>query len=105
MWASESARCKAIRTMLQTTPGVARLWGASGPTQQACELLDQGGGYLSSGERVLLRAAFDLWNGRGACQVGDLLDTLDEKRLRAVAVALLARDGGVVPMLEEAARP
>ncbi|HEY6005344.1 MAG TPA: hypothetical protein VIV57_20865, partial [Anaeromyxobacter sp.] len=60
MWLSEKARNDAIREMLATTPGVARLWGASGPTDQAVKLLEADGGYLSSGERLLLKAAFDL---------------------------------------------
>ena len=93
MWLSEKARNDAIREMLAGTPGVARLWGAEGPTHKACELLRADGGYLSSGERLLLKAAFDLWNGQGHCRVDELLDTLDEKRLRAVAEALVARDG------------
>lgn len=105
MWSSELARSNAIRRMLAGTPGVARLWGEGGPAEEAVLLLEQDGGYLSSGERVLLKAAFDLWSGRGGCRLADLLDTLDEKRLRAVALALLQRDGGVVPLIEEALSP
>lgn len=94
MWRSEKARNDAIRRMVEGTPGVARLWGASGPSDEAVRLLEADGGYLSSGERLLLKAAFDLWNGQGHCRVDELLDTLDAKRLRLVAEALLARDGG-----------
>ena len=92
MWKSEKARNDAIRRMIASTPGLARLWGATGPNAEACALLERDGGYLSSGERVLLLAAFDLWNGSGGCRVADLLETLDGPRLRAVCTALLARD-------------
>jgi hypothetical protein len=64
--------------------------------------LEQDGGPLSSGEILLLRVAFDLWNGGGGAKVGELLATLDGRNLRAVALALLERDGGGVPLLEEA---
>lgn len=104
MWASERVRNETIRRMLSTTPQVARMWGIAGPSDEAVQLLDEDGGYLSSAERLLLKVAFDIWNGHGHCSVGELLDTLDEVRLRAVVVALLQRDGGVVPLLEEAAR-
>lgn len=92
MWRSEQARNEAILKMLSTTPGVLRVWSNRGPSDEAVRLLDADGGYLSSGERLLLKAAFDLWNGRGHCRVDELLDALDEKRLRAVAEALMARD-------------
>lgn len=100
MWRSEKARNSAIRSMLASTPAVSRLWSETGPTDAAVELLERGGGYLSSGERVVLRAAFDLWNGQGNCKVGELLDTLDAVRLRAVANAILARDERDVPTIE-----
>lgn len=101
MWASEAARNEAIRKMLATTSGVAQLWSERGPTKTAVMLLEKGGGYLSGGERVLLRAAFDLWAGTGDCKVADLLSTLDGPRLRAVAEAILARDDRPVALLAE----
>lgn len=92
MWKSEKARCAAIRKMLSGS-SVQRLWTDSGPTGEAIDLLAADGGPLSSGERVLLLAAFDLWNGMGKCRLSELLSTLDEDNLRLVAEALLARDG------------
>jgi hypothetical protein len=93
MWANERARNEAIRRMLGDRT-LKRFWTDRGPTQEAMALLEAGGGYLSSVERVMLRTAFDLWNGSGKCLVSDLLDTLDEERLQAVAEAILARDAG-----------
>lgn len=94
MWESEKARNEAIRRMLEALPTMARLWDGRGPTAEAVELIAAGGGPLSSGERVMLKAAFDLWNGTGRCTIDELLSTLDSRRLRAVTTALLARDGG-----------
>lgn len=91
MWASEQARNNAIRAMLARS-STSKLWTAEGPTKEAHELLRVDGGYLSSGERVLLKAAFDLWNGQGHCRVDELLSTLDEEHLAAVARAIMARD-------------
>jgi hypothetical protein len=95
MWTSEEARCRAIRQLLAPHHGLAGLWTAEGPTDFAVALLEQGGGYLSSGERILLRAAFDLWNGNGHVTVDELLATLDAPTLRAVCAAMLARDAGL----------
>jgi len=60
------------------------LWENSGPTEEACELLAQNGGYLSSGERVMLLAAFALWNGAGKLPLGDVVATLDGEHLAAL---------------------
>lgn len=93
MWASEKQQCAVIRTLLASVH-LERLWTATGPTKEAITLLEAKGGYLSSGERLVLLVAFDVWNGHGNAEVGDLLATLDERRLRAVTDALLARDAG-----------
>lgn len=94
MWRSEKARTRAILVMLAPHHALAGLWTYDGPTDLALTYLERDGGPLSSGEAVLLRAAFDLWNGTGRCTVDALLSTLDARTLRAVAMALLARDGG-----------
>lgn len=91
MWASEKARNEAIRRLLAPRPALAALWNEKGPTRQACSYLEHGSP-LSSGEAVLLKVAFDLWNGRGHATVDELLCTLDEGNLRAVCDAVLARD-------------
>ncbi len=107
MWQSEKSRNDAILRLLAPHPALARLWhgragpGVMGPTNLAIEYVEHGSP-LSSGEQLLLRVAFDLWNGGGGAKVGDLLDTLDARNLRAVCVALLQRDGGIVGVLDQA---
>lgn len=91
MWSSEEARNAAVVKLLSRRPGLARLWRATGPSPLAVQYLEQGSP-LSSGEVVLLKVAFDLWNGRGKATVDDLLSTLDEDNLRAVCEAILERD-------------
>lgn len=91
-WKDERSACDAIRRML-AGPHLQHLWTADGPTPEACDLLDAGGGPLSHGQQVMLRAAFDLWNGQGNATLGDLVNVLDTKNLRAVLGALgAARD-------------
>ena len=92
MWQSERQQCEVIMRLLEPHHALAGLWESTGPTVRACALLEQVGGRLSSGENLLLRVAFDIWNGHGGARVGDLLFVLDEGNLRAVAEALLARD-------------
>ena len=103
MWASEKARNGAILELLER----ARLyhpdrrldrglWNgpkAMGPTDLALDYIETGSP-LSHGEHLVLQVAMDLWNGGGGAKVGELLTTLDERNLRGVAEALLARDGG-----------
>ena len=54
------------RAVCHTLMRVARLsylWPMSGPTPEAVTLLEEDGGHLSPGERVMLLATFSLWNG------------------------------------------
>lgn len=105
MWRSEKARNDAILRLLEAArlyspnPKLDRgLWldgraGGIGPTSIALSYLRRGSP-LSHGETLILKVALDLWNGGGRAEVGELLDTLDARNLRAVVTALLARDGG-----------
>jgi hypothetical protein len=93
MWQSERQQCQVIQRLLAPHPAIAGLWTSKGPTKLACTYLDHGAP-LSSGEMLLLRVAFDIWNSRGKARVDELLCTLDERNLRAVCEALLARDVG-----------
>ncbi len=45
---------------------------------------------MSHGQQVMLRAAFDLWNGCGKATVDDLVNVLDCGNLRAVMAAIHA---------------
>lgn len=72
-----------------------QLWTEEGPTEQAIDLREEGCGTLSSGEQVLFRAAWDLWNSEGELRFADVL-TLDDAKLNALGELLvaLARGGG-----------
>jgi hypothetical protein len=88
---------------------LARLWTDAGPTDEALELLKAGGGPLSSGEALVIRVAFDFWNGQGEASLARLLEVLDPGRLEALGSLLvaLARGAGAVDAwleLAEAAR-
>lgn len=94
MWASEKARNDAIRKMLGPVRA-RRWWTEDGPSRDgldAMEGIKRMRSPLSHGEQVLLRAAFDLFNGTGNCRVDDMAATLDEDNLRLVCEAILARD-------------
>jgi len=91
MWPSEKAQCEVIHELLKRVR-LEHLWTPTGPTSVACRLLEAGGGPLSHGEAVMLRVAFDIWDGHGKAEVGELLATLDERNLHAVTEAILARD-------------
>lgn len=89
MFQNDTQRCQAIRVLLSSL-GLERMWTTTGPTDEACELLEQKGGYLSSGERLLLFVAFDMWNGDGHADFGKLLYSLDGARQRLVGELLVA---------------
>ena len=88
MWQSEKQQCQVIGAILHRTH-LQSLWTEDGPTREACELLEAGGGPLSHGEAILLRVAFDLWNGEGKATVDDLITVLDGGNLLAVLEAIL----------------
>ena len=56
--------------------------------RQAPEILLVEAGVYSSGEKVLLRVALDLWNGSGHAQLWDLIEGLDLASYRQVLVGL-----------------
>jgi hypothetical protein len=83
--------------LLLDSAGLRRFWGnKGGPTEEAVELLgeikDGDPCLLSSGEVVVLRTAFDLWNGTGGVRLSDIFDILDEKT-RLMVVELLYAAG------------
>ena len=83
MFKTEKQQCEAICCLLASL-NLHRFWTLKGPTRQACEALE--GSPLSSGEQVMLRVAFDFWNGAGKVMLyRDLMGTLDSTRLFKVA--------------------
>jgi hypothetical protein len=93
MFENDGQRCEAILVLLASLR-LERLWTMKGPTDEACELLEQRGGYLSSGERLLLFVAFDMWNGDGHADFGRLLYSLDGERQTMVGLFLIAMAQG-----------
>ena len=93
MFRSESQQCQALRILLSSLR-LDHLWTEKGPTRQACDWLKTSP--LSHGEQVLLRCAFDFWNGAGEVQLcRDLLGVLDSDRLgKVLTLALAANSGG-----------
>jgi hypothetical protein len=93
MFRSERQQCDAIRALLSPL-GLDYLWTQTGPTPKACAWLKSNP--LSSGESLLLRSAFDLWNGAGKVTLWDLQGTLDQSHcLRLFSLILAAGSGGV----------
>jgi hypothetical protein len=92
MFKSEAQQCAAIRCLL-TSLNLQRLWTEKGPTKQACDYLE--GSPLSHGEQVMLRCAFDFWNGEGKVTLyRDLLGVLDSRRLNEVLTLAMAVNAG-----------
>jgi hypothetical protein len=94
MWQSEHQQCEAIRALLRRVR-LEHLWTESGPTKSACRLLEGGCGAMSHGEAVMLRVAFDLWNGRGKATVDELLSVLDGQNLASVGSLLVELSNSV----------
>jgi hypothetical protein len=91
MFKTEKQQCEAIRCLLASL-NLHRFWTLKGPTRQACDYLE--GSPLSSGEQVMLRVAFDFWNGAGKVTLYRDLGTLDSTRLFKVATLMLAANAG-----------
>jgi hypothetical protein len=79
----------ACRTLLAKAR-LGRLWTADGPTDEALRLLDADGGPLSSGERIMLLAAFAFWNGSGGLRVAEIVETLDLELAQGVCSLVIA---------------
>ena len=83
----------ACRTLLASVR-LERLWTDQGPTAEATELLEADGGPLSSGERVMLLAAWACWNGSGGVTLADVLERLDAYHAEALCFLVLASKYG-----------
>ena len=71
-----------------------RLWTEDGPTDEAMAVLENDGGALSSGERIVVLIAWSLWNGQGRVTVADVLHRLDSTSLVMLGKLLLAVAAG-----------
>lgn len=93
----DAQACRAIVALLDASklPPLRGLWTPTGPTSEAVELVEAGGGPMSSGEAMMVRAAFDFWNGQGGATLDGILHTLDLPRARLVCSLVLAvHEGG-----------
>ena len=93
MFRNERQR-SAVAYVLLDSLQLGKLWTVEGPTEAACTLLKKRGGSLSSGERLILLAAFDLWNGDGHADFSELLYRLDDTRLHLLGSFLVAFASG-----------
>lgn len=91
MFKTEAQQCRAIQTLL-ASQHMERFWTDKGPTRLACDYLE--GSPLSSGEQVLLRCAFDFWNGEGKVTLYSDLGRLDSRLMRQVLTLALATNEG-----------
>src|SRR5262245_52613589 len=74
---------RACRALLATVH-LERLWTEYGPTPEASELLEADGGPFSSGQRIVLLAAWTFWNGSGGRRLADVLEQFDADPMEAL---------------------
>jgi len=89
MFRDDEQSARACRALMATAR-LEGLWTNEGPTLRAAELLDAGGGPLSSGERIVLLAAFAFWNGRGGLRLADVIESLDPRPSEAICSLVIA---------------
>lgn len=94
MFRDDEQANRALCALMQTIEGTRDLWTPDGPSATALQYLDRRGGPLSSGERCLLLAAFDFWNGHGKINLHALVHTLRGRPAEALYSLMLAFDRG-----------
>ncbi len=109
MFRDDNQASRAIATLLFSLPALRTFWTATGPTPAALELLEHDGGPLSSGERVLLLAAFALWNGDRKLALADVVEHLDGEPVETMCSLIVAMKRGAAAVdewiTEHATRP
>lgn len=93
MFRDDQQLARACRALLARV-GLAELWTSSGPTPRALDLLEHDGGPLSSGERIVLLAAFAFWNGSGGLRLAELIESLDASHCDALCALVVAAKYG-----------
>ena len=91
MFSNEHQKALTIRLLL--SPYLEHFWTENGPTEQASDYLDNGAP-LSSGEMIMLRVAFDFWNGNGGAKFADVANRLDSRNTALVASLMAAVASG-----------
>jgi hypothetical protein len=91
MFSDEAQRVRAVRALLARI-GLASLWTDEGPTPLAMKYRARSP--LSSGETVMVQAAWDVWNGEGKLLLADVLDALDLPNTSALCGLVVAEKVG-----------
>lgn len=95
-FATERQRARACRALLRTIE-MDHLWTVEGPTDEAIELFDNDFGPHSSGEKIIMSVAWDLWGThrrKGGTPFDEIMYRLDGDRLNVVATFLAAYNAG-----------
>lgn len=82
-----------VCSVLCSRVGVADAWTADGPGPVAFAV-QEGRSPLSSGQQVMVLAAWAFWNGEGGLTLARMLDVLDPKNMGALAELLVAASIG-----------
>ncbi len=93
MFRSEGQLARACRALCAQV-GLRSLWTSEGPSERAVEILEANGGPLSSGERIVVLAAWSIWNGSGNATLGDAVHRLDDRNLVALGSLMIAVASG-----------
>jgi hypothetical protein len=93
MFRSEAQLARACRALCERVR-LDGMWTDAGPTETAVALMEANGGPLSSGERIVLLAAWAVWNGHDGARLADVVYRLDGRNLHALGTLMLAVAAG-----------
>ncbi len=89
MFRSEAQLARVCRALCERVR-LDGMWTDAGPTETAIALMESNGGPLSSGERIVLLAAWAVWNGHDGARFADVIYRLDGRNLVAIGTLLIA---------------
>lgn len=99
MFRDDDQLARACRALL-AQGRLQRLWTRRGPTGEAKTLLQDDGGPLSSGERILLLAAWAFWNGEGGLRLAEIVQQLDARPTGVLCALMVALQQGAAAVDE-----
>lgn len=94
-WRDDHQRARVCQALLDLV-GLAHLWecgDSPAPTPAAIRWWREGAP-LSSGETIIFRVAWDVWNGEGGATLGTLLSSLSPRLIEAIGRLLIAYSQG-----------
>ena len=89
MFRSEAQLARVCRALCERVR-LDGMWTDAGPTETAIALMESNGGPLSSGERIVLLAAWAVWNSHDGARFADVIYRLDGRNLVAIGTLLIA---------------